>query len=109
MKLWALRHGIGNCLAFVKHPYTSIHPKPGDWFWHQHICLALRLGPETYQAFCPYAAQREFEPEAADQCDKCSNFVILSSLDRKMHIEGSPDLFDAYNREQGEFEVREEL
>ena len=106
MKLWMLRHGIGNFLAFVKHPYTSIHPKPGDGFWHQHICLALRLGPETYQAFCPYAAQQGFEPESADQCDKCSN---LSSMDCKMHIEGSSELFDAYNREQDEFEAREEL
>ena len=96
MKWWAVKHGMKSFLAFVRNPYTRIDPEPGDWVWHQHICLALRLGPETYRAFCPYAAQKGFEPEAADQCDKCSNFVILSSTDGKMHIERSPDLFDTY-------------
>lgn len=107
MKWWAVKRGMRIYRAFVRNPYTRVEPQPEHTLWHQHICLALRLGPEAYRAFCPYADQKGFEPEGAIQCEMCSNFVILSSVDGKMHIEGEPELFDAYTQDRGENDTEE--
>ena len=74
MKWWAVRRGVRLFRAFVRQPNT----------WHDHVCLALRLGPEVYEAFCPHATERGFEPEVDDRCERCECFSTIYASEGKL-------------------------
>ena len=87
MKWWAVRRGVKLFRAFVKQPCHTIKPAVGSKAWHDHICLALRLGPEVYAAFCPHAPEQEFEPEVDDRCERCECFSTIYASDGKLRLD----------------------
>ena len=86
MKWWAVRRGVKLFRAFVKRPYHTTKPAVGPKAWHDHVCLALRLGPEVYEAFCPHATERGVEPEVDSRCERCECFSIIYTSDGKLRL-----------------------
>ena len=86
MKYWAVKRGVRLFWAFVRRPYHTIKPAVDSKTWHDHVCLALRLGPEVYTAFCPHAAERGFEPEVDAQCEQCGYFSTVYASDGKLRL-----------------------
>ena len=86
MKWWAVKRGVKLFRVFVRRPYHTIKPAVDSKAWHDHICLALRLGPEVYETFCPYATERGFEPEVDDRCEQCECFSTIYASDGKLRL-----------------------
>ena len=86
MKWWAVKRGVKLFRAFVKWPYHTIKPAVDSNTWHDHVCLALRLGPEVYAAFCSHVAERGFEPEVDDRCERCECFSTIYASDGKLRL-----------------------
>ena len=86
MKWWAVRRGVKLFRAFVRRPYHTIKPAVDPNTWHDHVCLALRLGPEVYAAFCPHATEQGFELEVDDRCERCGCFSTIYTSDGKLHL-----------------------
>ena len=98
MKWWALKRGVELFRAFIKRPYITIRPETDKDVWHEHICVALRLGPGVYTAFCPYAGDRAFEAEAEDRCELCEYFSIIYAPDGKLRLDNAK-LFQTPDKE----------
>ena len=86
MNWWTVRRGVKLFRTFVKWPYHTIKPAVDSNTWHDHICLALRLGPEVYEAFCPRAIEQGFEPEVDDRCERCECFSTIYTSDGRLRL-----------------------
>ena len=91
MKWWTVKRGVKLFRAFVRRPYHTIKPIVDSITWHDHVCLALRLGPEVYEAFCPYATEQEFEPEVDDRCERCECFSTIYTSDGRLRFNNSAE------------------
>ena len=67
-------------------PYHTIKPAVDSKTWHDHVCLALWLGPEVYEAFCPYAMEQGFASEVDDRCEQCECFSTIYASDGKLRL-----------------------
>ena len=82
--IW-VRRGFKVFNGFIKRPYQFIMPnKDGSW-WHEHICLPLRFGPEVFERYCPFAKDN-IDAEWDDRCDKCKYYSILEGENGSLRL-----------------------
>lgn len=76
-------------MEFIRHPFVPIHPEIDNPYWHDHICLPLRLGKDVFDAFCPFAQCADLDAEIDDRCDCCKYFMIVDAAeDGTMNLRG---------------------
>lgn len=86
-----LKQGLQSLVVFLKRPYNEINAAPATErfnFWHERICLPLRLGDKVFKYGCPYASDKGFVYEFMDECQSCPYLVLLSGENGKLSLTG---------------------
>ena len=63
MSLSTIMLAVQNFRVFLKRPYNEIKAAPSAErfsFWHERICLPLRLGDKVLKFACPHANDKGF-------------------------------------------------
>ena len=75
----------------MKRLYNPLHIREATQrfgFWHERVCIPLRLGKEVFEYACPYAKTKDFEYEYMDECHDCPYIVTVSGEHGNMILRG---------------------
>lgn len=91
MRYSTVKQGIQGLVLFLKRPYNEIKASPPVerfTFWHERVCLPLRLGDKVFKYGCPHAGDKGFVYEFMDECQSCPYLVLLSGEEGKLSLTG---------------------
>lgn len=82
---WTIKNGVHKLIDYLLVPYHIIKPSKENVYWHEHICIPLRLGKEVFDCFCPHR-NKSLEPEWSDCCDECQYLAIIDAHNGELRL-----------------------